>query len=524
MANKEGGKMMIRDWLEKVKLPKFPKKSILLFIILLVLLSCQGMSPSLAQTTTVPTTLLSMVHPLTPTTIQSTVYSVAPATLQGSMYFVAPTGDDSNPGTESQPWQTIQKAAKTLIGGDTVYIRAGTYTEQVTIQNSGIPGSPIVFAAYPGETPILDGENITLANDLVGLFEISGVSYIRVSGLHVINAGPYDNNAGILVDNSSDITLENISTDNTMSSGIGVWGSQRVVVRNNLIERAGLSGWQECISMAGSSDFIVRNNSVINCQKEGICIKDGSSNGRVSNNRVSYSRAVGIYVDAWDKYTHDIEVSGNIVHHSIEKTGFAVASEQGGQLSNIRLYNNIAYNNYTYGIEISRCCSENHPMDLIFIINNTLYNNGNGVNWGGGIVADNAQAGSVVIRNNIASQNLSFQIAVAVDVPDSNVIVDHNLIDGFRGYEDEVYGEDYVEGDPLFFDPAAANFHLQAGSPGVDAGSEVDAPTMDFDGDIRPQDGNQDGSAIYDIGADEVTVGLNKIYLPIVLKIGESIG
>ncbi|MBM4425386.1 MAG: hypothetical protein FJ030_18750 [Chloroflexi bacterium] len=66
----------------------------------------------------------------------------------------------------------------------------------------------------------------------------------------------------------------------------------------------------------------------------------------------------------------------------------------------------------------------------------------------------------MIIRNNAVSQNLTFQIAVAVDVPPANVQVDHNLIDGYRGYEDEVYGEDYVEGDPLFEDPASRNFHL----------------------------------------------------------------
>ena len=34
---------------------------------------------------------------------------------QGHLYYVAPTGDDSNEGTIAQPWQTIQKAANTLI-------------------------------------------------------------------------------------------------------------------------------------------------------------------------------------------------------------------------------------------------------------------------------------------------------------------------------------------------------------------------------------------------------------------------
>ena len=41
-------------------------------------------------------------------------------------YYVSKSGSDSNPGTEAQPWETIQKAAKTLLAGDTVYIKTGT--------------------------------------------------------------------------------------------------------------------------------------------------------------------------------------------------------------------------------------------------------------------------------------------------------------------------------------------------------------------------------------------------------------
>jgi len=52
-----------------------------------------------------------------------------------NIYYVAKNGSDSNPGSESQPWLTIQKAADTMVAGDTVYVKAGTYTEQVTPQN-----------------------------------------------------------------------------------------------------------------------------------------------------------------------------------------------------------------------------------------------------------------------------------------------------------------------------------------------------------------------------------------------------
>jgi hypothetical protein len=426
-------------------------------------------------------------------------------------YYVAPTGDDANPGTIDRPWRTIQKAAATLTAGDTVYIRAGTYPERVLPQHSGSPGSEITYAAYPGETATMDGTGITLPDDLAGLFEIAGRSYIQVSGLRVVNAGPFANNAAILVSDSDHITVENCATFHTASSGIGVWGSQQVIIAGNTVEQAGIGGGQECITIAGTSDFEVRDNTVLDCQKEGIDAKDGSSNGLITGNVVSRPHAVGIYVDAWDRPTHDITVSRNLVFDSVEGAGLAVASEMGGLLSNVRLENNIAHHNHTYGIEISYCCSASHPMDTIVIINNTLYENG--VGWGGGIIADNAQAQNVVIRNNIASQNLTFQIAVAADVPAGNVSVDHNLIDGYRGYEDEVYGEDYVEGDPRFVDAPAGDLHLRPESPAIDHASATAAPAEDWDGDPRP------GGAGYDIGADEYAERFS-LYLPLVVRNG----
>ena len=48
-------------------------------------------------------------------------------------FHVATGGDDSGPGTESEPWETIQKAADTLVAGDVVLIHAGTYNEWVVI-------------------------------------------------------------------------------------------------------------------------------------------------------------------------------------------------------------------------------------------------------------------------------------------------------------------------------------------------------------------------------------------------------
>ncbi len=437
---------------------------------------------------------------------------------QANVYYVAPPplGNDANLGTQTAPWATIQHAAETLVAGDTVYIMAGTYNERVVPQNSGNAGSPITYAAYPGETATIDGSAVTLPDDLSGLFQVSGQEHIVISGLRVINAGPGDNSAGILINDSSYITVEHNTTYNTVSSGIGVWGSDHVVVDGNRVEEAGGGGWQECISVAGTDTFEVRNNEVLNCHKEGIDAKDGASNGQIYRNHVHNAQALGIYVDAWDKHTHDIQVFQNTVHDTTDGNGFAVASEAGGLLENIRIYNNVAYHNRYVGVVVSTN-GVGGPMNGIDVINNTFYDNG-WTDWGGGVAVDNPNAQNVVVRNNIVSQNFYFQIAVASDVLIENVAIDHNLIDGFQGTEGETRGDDYVEGDPLFVNPATANFHLQPGSPAIDAGSDLDAPADDFAGTARPQDGDDDSVALYDIGAFEAPLLDEQLYLPLLLR------
>lgn len=416
------------------------------------------------------------------------------------VYFVAPGGSNANPGTESAPWRDIGKAAATMVAGDTVYIKTGIYSERVVPGASGSPGNLITYAAYPGHQVTIDGTGVSLPAGWGGLFEISGRSYIRVSGLRIRNVGPDDNHTGILVESSSQVTIENCSTYNTASSGIGVWDSDHVTIAGNEIELACNDGEQECLTVAGTDVFEVMNNWVHHggpgsLGGEGIDVKDGSSNGKVYNNRVELINRLGIYVDAWDKHTYNIEIYQNTVS-DCDGEGFAVASEAGGLLENVRIFNNLAHNNRYVGLTIGGWGEPvpSHPIQDLVVINNTFHDNG-WSNWGGGISVENPDAVGIVVRNNIVSRNLSFQIQVDAGVPLPTV--DHNLIDGFRGEPGEIRGVNYVEGDPGFDNPLAGDFYLTAGSPAIDAGSPVAAPSGDFDGIGRPQ------GAGYDIGAFE---------------------
>jgi hypothetical protein len=236
---------------------------------------------------------------------------------------------------------------------------------------------------------------------------------------------------------------------------------------------------------------------------EGIDAKDGSSNGSVHHNHVHHVPSVGIYVDAWTEHTFAIDVYNNRVH-DVDGDGIVLASEQGGLLKQVRVFNNLVHDNRWLGISLSDCCIAQRPLDDIQIVNNTLFRNGWDAppdRWGGGLAHANDQATGVVVRNNIVAGNLSFQIALEGPAA-AGVTVDHNLVDGFRGYPGEIRGTDYQEGDPGFANAAGLDFHLTEGSIAIDAGSALLAPAFDFDNGPRPL-----GSAP-DIGAFEATTVL----------------
>ena len=306
----------------------------------------------------------------------------------------------------------------------------------------------------------------------------------------------------------SNIIIEDCRTESTQGSGIGIWGSSHVLIDGNEVIAACINGMQEHITVAGTDDFEVRNNRIHDTApgtngKEGICTKDGSSNGTVHHNEIYNLKRPGIYVDAWDKHTFNIRLYANRVH-DVQADGFAIASELGGQLENIVVENNLSYDNMV-GIVISFCCEYGgplHPLKNVTIINNTCVRNGYDP-WGGGIAVENEQIEGVVIRNNLVSGSFTFQLAANASLPVSKLVIDHNLISNFLDGEGETRGTDCVEGDPRFRDGSSDDFHLQPGSPAIDAGSEASAPANDYDGKSRPRDGNGDGVAASDIGAFE---------------------
>lgn len=114
--------------------------------------------------------------------------------------YVSPTGSDSNTGTINSPLATIGAAQNLVQGGDTVFLRGGTYkmTEAqimggtslyAYVMNMTKSGSSIYkricYFNFPGEVPIFDMSAVKPANKRVSVFYVSG-SYIHFKGFEII--------------------------------------------------------------------------------------------------------------------------------------------------------------------------------------------------------------------------------------------------------------------------------------------------------------------------------------------------
>jgi hypothetical protein len=400
------------------------------------------------------------------------------AAIAGPVFYVSPAGDDANPGTRERPWRTVGKAAATAVAGDTVLIGGGTYNERVVVANSGEPGRPITFRNYPGHHPVIDA---TGTGRGWGIVELRNRNHVRLIGLDVRNGGR--GQCGILTFECSNLEIRNCRTDNTGNSGIMVWQGTNVIVDHNEVVRA-CNGGEESITVKfDSRDVQVSWNHVHHTGHEGVDVKEGSQRVRVFNNYFHHVQRQGMYADAWDRETGDIEFRRNVVQDC--GFGIAVCSEQEGLLRDVVIADNLVYNCPGPGMIFSHWNRNGAgPVRNVWFVNNTVHNCGHG--WGGGITFENWEAEDIVVRNNILSGNAK-QIE-ATRLPASGEL-DHNLL---FGPTDEA-GHGNLAGDPLFVAPEKGDFRLRPGSSAIGAGVPVDDPKgavpADISGRPRPSEG-----------------------------------
>jgi len=81
--------------------------------------------------------------------------------IHAAEYHVSPGGFDSNPGSESQPFRTINAAAQIAEPGDVITVHEGIYRERVNPRRGGSSaGKRIVYQAAAGEKVAIRGSEV----------------------------------------------------------------------------------------------------------------------------------------------------------------------------------------------------------------------------------------------------------------------------------------------------------------------------------------------------------------------------
>ncbi|HUK31692.1 MAG TPA: Ig-like domain repeat protein, partial [Candidatus Acidoferrum sp.] len=192
------------------------------------------------------------------------------------------------------------------------------------------------------------------------------------------------------------------------------------------------------------------------------------------------------------------------------------------------LYQNLIYNNVSGiaggGVYLSAGVGPGITGPLgAFVTNNTIYGNTISLNrliqdaWvDGSQVALPGPASQLGFFNNLIIANDSYAAISCWPVYQylsgtPPVVVNSDVINtggpAYGGWCTSPAGNGNISGDPKFNNPAASDFHLQAGSPAIDAGFNA-APGLfptDLDGNPRIQNATGASEPVVDMGAYEAT-------------------
>lgn len=486
-------------------------------------------------------------------------------------YYVAVDGDNNNPGTLTQPWQTIQYAADQVIAGDTVWVRGGVYNERVTLNTSGneVDG-PITFQSYTGETAVLDGAGLVVPDDTNGLFLIDGQAYILIEGFELRNyttTNPDRVPVGILVTGEAHHIrlrhnlvhhIENNGGSDGNAHGIAIYGTEApnaiddLLIEGNELRNLTLGNSEALVLNGNVTNFVVSYNQVHDNDNIGIDLigfegvapdpaYDQVRDGVVSDNVVynidtlnnpayfGEQSAAGIYVDGGTR----IVIERNHVYQS--NFGIEIASEHDNQAtSDITVRNNLIVHNHIAGLAMGGYDEQRGSTENCAIINNTFFEND--VNQtGSGELLMQFDTRDNTVKNNIFFANPQSLFFSNDYVENQGNLVDYNLYfapDGSTssqwGWQNVYYtgfdayrtatGNDAnsLFADPQFVNAAVPDLHLLPGSPAIDQGENLpDAGPVDFDGAVRQQNGR------VDMGAFEFVVIIlgQYLYLPIIVKL-----
>jgi len=442
----------------------------------------------------------------------------------GGIYFVSTSGSDSAAGSFAAPWKTMTKLRSTVKAGDTVYLRAGTWSalddDRSTLLvngKSGTAAAPIAVSGYPGETATISAGT----HDWAIADTYSDSNWWTFSNITIADAG--------------DIGVYWSPTD---TKGARMDGIRFVGTINHNIQSCPweFNGDSSSSQMLGNDvyDFALESPST---GVRGYGWYYGGygaqTNIEIGWNYVHYDGALKLGSRGLQMYGHcpqagqcpdKTDLFQNVVFHDnvvkgMGRSGILLGGSDGTGDDPFKddntqyIYNNVFVANgatdLDYGYSAIQFGNSSSGTGTFKVYNNTFYGNGNSPLPSASGDIDDQGVTSIEIVNNAfyapsSSSHYCGYVCFEVNGKSSQVSGHHNLFYNFGNGPS--WSTNSISGkDPLFVNPSTdmsvADFHLQSSSPAKDVGYTESAVTHDVVNVSRPQ-----GSA-YDIGAYEYYTG-----------------
>ncbi len=165
----------------------------------------------------------------------------------------------------------------------------------------------------------------------------------------------------------------------------------------------------------------------------------------------------------------------------------------------VTVRNNVVYNN---GTATGQCGILYAGASDSLVYNNVVYNNGSGSNGCGIAIGRAGLANNIGVYNNTVTGNAGSPGGIYIQSGSGNIIRDNiiwnNQPADYYDFGTSATADHNLIGiNPRFVNEAGHDYHLQAGSPAIDAGVAIIDVTTDIVGTRRPQ------GCCYDLGAYE---------------------
>ncbi len=440
--------------------------------------------------------------------------------IQATTWTVATNGNDNNSGNVASPFKTIPYAIDMASPGDIIEMRGGNYpSSEIRISKSNL-----TLRSYPGEWAIVtapvNDENIAacfwydepdVSGGTLENFEIIGGYYYGVMFETNWEWGVPDNERH----GASNITIRGCKVHHTGRDCIKIKpGCANIHILSCEIYNSGVGpGAQidfnaEGIDNVNGSGMVVKNCYFHNTATSGVYAKGGASNCIIEENLLmnlgEHGILLGFYTDAeyfdtnanpgYYECLNSVARNNIIINTGGSGIGFFAAK-------NCKAYNNTVITPSTLyhapfyisngDIWLSQTQTVTPPCVNLTVQNNIFVDNGP-TDGGEDFVVrvrENALTGTNVINYNL------YQSTLGAAIFDDGVTWPYMNFSEWKS----TMG---LDAQSMETNPGLNTmYHLQAGSPAINAGTSVTGLTRDFDGNTRTN--------ALDIGADEYNAGVS---------------